>query len=61
MTPRRRSGPPAWFAYVGVALASASVGWAAITQWFDLKQRVHDLEREQQYLHGTIDVPKEIP
>lgn len=57
MTKRRSASP--WLAYIGVALTCATIGWAAVTQWFTLLQRVHDLEREQHYLHGDITVPKE--
>lgn len=59
---KRKAAPP-WFAYVGVALTSATIGWAAVTQWFDLKQRVHDLERAQQFMHGNVSsyLPKEQP
>ena len=45
--------------YIGIGLALLSILWSASAQWQDLKNRVESLERENQYLHGTIDVPSQ--
>ena len=50
--------PPPWMAYVGIALTASTIGWGAITQWFTLQQRVHDLELRERYVHGTFEMPK---
>lgn len=57
--PPRRTRRTDWIGYGGIVLALAGLLWGAGRQWQQLTDRVTTLEREQRYLHGHIDVPKE--
>ena len=46
--------PIPWLTYVGTFLACLTLAWSAASAWFDLKERVALLEREQQYSHGDV-------
>ena len=47
--------------YVGTFLACVAFAWSLASAWFNLVQRVHDLERAQQFEHGDVKafLPKE--
>lgn len=43
-----------WLPYIGAIVVATSFGWAVLSGWFSLVNRVNLLEREQQYSHGDI-------
>lgn len=49
---RRHAHP--WHAYVGVFLATLGLAWSVTSAWFELRERVRLLERNQEYLHGNV-------
>ena len=52
--PSRRAPIVWWLPYVSAIVVATSFGWAMLSGWFALVNRVNLLEQEQRYSHGDL-------
>lgn len=50
----RPTTPAQWLPWIGTALAALSFAWTVVDAWYDLRERIALLEREQRYSHGDV-------